>query len=191
VIAARLPVHHPPRWRLLVTAVDAQAGEHVTFDRDSGVALVDAITASCALPGVWPAATVAGRRHVDGGIRSPTNADVAEGHHVIVILVPIPTTGHVGETLDRERAALESSDVHVIAAHDASLAAIGANALHPARRVVALDAGGTQAERELDALAAKWSAPTRYASERSMPSSRRAGMARPRQQPGRMDRCRV
>jgi NTE family protein len=160
VVAARLPVQDWPHRRLLVTAVDAQAGELVIFDRDSGVGLVDAVTASCALPGVWPAATVAGRRYVDGGIRSPTNADLADGHDLVVILVPISTTGSVGETLDRERAALESSDVHMIAADEASLAAIGPNALDPARRAVALDAGGTQAERELDAVAATWSSPT-------------------------------
>ena len=160
VIAARLPVHDWPHRRLVVSAVDAQAGELVTFDRDSGVSLVDAVTASCALPGAWPATTVAGRRYVDGGIRSPTNADLADGHDVVVVLVPIPTTGYVGEMLDRERAALESSDVHIIAADAASLAAIGPNALDPARRAVALDAGGAQAERELDAVAAEWSAST-------------------------------
>ena len=161
VIAARLPLHDWPRQRLVVTAVDAEAGELVTFDRDSGLGLVDAVTASCALPGIWPTATVAGRRYVDGGIRSPTNADLAVGHDLVVILVPIPVTGYVRESLDRERAALGSSDVHVIAADDASLAAIGPNAQDPGRRGVALDAGGVQAGRELDALAAKWSAPIR------------------------------
>jgi NTE family protein len=160
VVAARLPVHEWPHRRLVVSAVDAQAGELVTFDRDSGVSLVDAVAASCALPGVWPATTVAGRGYVDGGIRSATNADLADGHDVLVILVPIPTSGYVGEKLDLERAALESSEVHIIAADAASLAAIGPNALDPARRAVALDAGGAQAERELDAVAAKWSAPT-------------------------------
>jgi NTE family protein len=160
VIATRLPVHDWPRRRLVVTAVDAQAGELVAFDRDSGVGLVDAVTASCALPGVWPATNLAGGRYVDGGIRSPMNADLADGHEVVVILVPIPTTGYVRECLDRERAALGPSDVHVIAADEASLAAIGPNAQDPGRRGVALDAGGVQAEEELDALAAKWSAPT-------------------------------
>ncbi len=160
VIAARLPVHDWPRQRLVVTAVDAQAGELATFDRDSGVGLIDAVTASCALPGLWPAAILSGRRYVDGGIRSPTNADLADGHDIVVILVPIPRTDYVRECLDRERAALGSSDVHVLAADDASLAAIGPNAQDPGRRGAALDAGGVQAERELDALAAKWSPPT-------------------------------
>lgn len=148
--------------RLVVTAVDAHAGELVCFDRDSGVGLVDAVTASCALPGVRPAAVVAGRRYVDGGIRSPTNADVAAGHDLVVVLVPIPTIGYVRDNLDRELAALRSSDVHVIAADDASLAAIGPNAQDPGRRGAALAAGRAQAERELEALAGKWSSPTGY-----------------------------
>jgi NTE family protein len=158
VIAARLPVHDWPRQRLVVTAVDAQAGELVTFDRESGVGLVDAVTASCALPGVWPATTRGGRRYVDGGISSPTNAILADGHDVVVILVPIPTIGYVRENLDRERAALGSADVHIIAADEISLAAIGPNAQDPGRRGAALDAGRVQADREFDALAAKWSA---------------------------------
>ena len=156
VIAARLPVHGWPRKRLLVTAVDAQEGELVTFDRESGVDLVDAVTASCALPGVWPAATVDGRRYVDGGIRSPTNADLATGHDLVVILVPIQLTDAFRARLDRETDVLSPSDVHVIAADDASLAAIGPNAMDPARRGVALGAGLAQAEREIDALAEKW-----------------------------------
>ena len=156
VIAARLPVHDWPRKRLLVTAIDAQDGELVTFDRESRVDLVDAVTASCALPGVWPAATLDGRRYVDGGIRSPTNADLAAGHDFVVIVVPIPLIDYFRERLARETASLSSSDIHVIAAGEASLAAIGPNAMDPARRGVALDAGLEQAEREIDALADRW-----------------------------------
>jgi NTE family protein len=156
VIAARLPVHDWPRKRLLVTAIDAQDGELVTFDRESGVDLVDAVTASCALPGVWPTAALDGRRYVDGGIRSPTNADLAAGHDFVVIVVPIPLIDYFRERLARETALLSSSDIHVIAADEASLAAIGPNAMHPARRGVALDAGLEQAEREVDALADGW-----------------------------------
>ncbi|MEK8105314.1 hypothetical protein NKG94_09235 [Micromonospora sp. M12] len=40
-----------PQRRLLITAVDASSGEFVVFDRDSGVSLVDAVGASCAVPG--------------------------------------------------------------------------------------------------------------------------------------------
>jgi NTE family protein len=68
VIASRLPVHTWPEHRLLVVAVDAESGERRVFDRTSGVQLVDAVAASCALPGVWPPVTIDGRRYMDGGM---------------------------------------------------------------------------------------------------------------------------
>jgi len=70
VIAARLPAHDWPACRLLITAVDAESGEFTTFDAASGVGLVDAVGASCAVPGIWPPVTIGGRRYVDGGMRS-------------------------------------------------------------------------------------------------------------------------
>src|SRR4051812_32776339 len=66
VIEARLPVHDWPEQRLVIVAVDAETGEPRRFDRASGVSLVDAVAASCAVPGVWPAVTIGGRRYVDG-----------------------------------------------------------------------------------------------------------------------------
>src|SRR5579884_2344317 len=74
VIVSRLPVHRWSQRRLEVVAVDALSGERVVFTRDSGVELVDAITASCAVPGVWPPATVNSRRYIDGGCYSVANA---------------------------------------------------------------------------------------------------------------------
>ena len=51
VIAARLPVHDWPSRRLAVVAVDAHSGESRVFDHESDVDLVDAVAASCAVPG--------------------------------------------------------------------------------------------------------------------------------------------
>src|SRR5262249_32647760 len=78
-VEGRRPVREWPRRRLLVTAVDAGSGEFVVFDRDSGVGVVDAVGASCAVPGVWPPVTINGRRYVDGGVRSAANVDLAAG----------------------------------------------------------------------------------------------------------------
>ena len=79
IIAARLPVHDWPFTPLKLTAVDAESGEFVVFDRSSGVGLVDAVAASCAVPGAWPCVTINGRRFMDGGLRSVANADLAAG----------------------------------------------------------------------------------------------------------------
>jgi hypothetical protein len=51
---ARLPVQAWPGRVVLLPAVDAESDEPVIFTRDSGVALADAVAASCAVPGVWP-----------------------------------------------------------------------------------------------------------------------------------------
>ena len=53
-VAARLPSQRWPQRPMLIVAVDAHTGEPVVFDRHSGVDLVDAVTASCAGPGVPP-----------------------------------------------------------------------------------------------------------------------------------------
>ena len=76
IIESRLPSHTWPERHLLITAVDAATGEFVAFDRNSGVPLVDAVGASCAVPGVWPPVTINGRRWIDGGVRGPVNADL-------------------------------------------------------------------------------------------------------------------
>ena len=55
VISHRLPSHHWPSRVLRVTGIDIDTGELVVFDSRSGVDLVDAVAASCAVPGVWPA----------------------------------------------------------------------------------------------------------------------------------------
>jgi NTE family protein len=75
VVAARLPVHEWPHRRLVVSAVDAQAGELVTFDRDSGVSLVDAVAASspCRASGPPPPLQAAGTSTVASARRrTPT-----------------------------------------------------------------------------------------------------------------------
>src|SRR5256885_8255756 len=78
-IAARLPVKRWPDRRVLLSAVDAATGELTVFTRESGVDVVEAVAASCAVPGVWPPVTINGRRYIDGGVRSPTNADLEIG----------------------------------------------------------------------------------------------------------------
>ncbi|MGH3805010.1 MAG: patatin-like phospholipase family protein, partial [Pseudonocardiaceae bacterium] len=67
IIEARLGGRTWPQRRLLVTAIDAESGEFAAFGQDSqvggaAVTLVDAVAASCSVPGVWPTTTIGGRR---------------------------------------------------------------------------------------------------------------------------------
>jgi NTE family protein len=57
IIGGRLRGAEWPERKLVITAVDAHTGEFRTFDRDSGVPLLHAVAASCAVPGVYPPAS--------------------------------------------------------------------------------------------------------------------------------------
>ena len=72
----------------MVTAVDAHTGELVTFDGNSGVDLVDAVTAATALPGSSPTIGINGIHYINGGVRSPDNVDLASGYANVVVLSP-------------------------------------------------------------------------------------------------------
>jgi NTE family protein len=79
LFGALLPLAGWPRKRLVVTAIDADSGLRAVFDVDSGVRLIDAVRASCAVPGVFSSVPIDERRYGDGGLRSPYNADLAAG----------------------------------------------------------------------------------------------------------------
>ncbi len=161
IIGARLPSVEWPQWRLIVTAVDAATGELVLLDSSAGVGLLDAVAASCAVPGIWPPATVAGRRLIDGGIRSVTNADLAQGCDRVLVLAPLPGTGSalLGPTLAEEVAGLERDGAVLVPAADAeALAAVGANPLVPATRGPAARAGMRQGTAVAAAVRGLWEA---------------------------------
>lgn len=148
VIASRLPVKQWPERRLLLSAVDALTGEVKIFDRESGASLVEAVAASCAVPGVWPPVTIGGRRYIDGGIRSGTHMDLARGCAAVLAVVPLPR-GFGPMTSAAEHARQleqQGSRVLVVSPDAAALRAIGRNVLDPRRRAPAAQAGRAQAQ---------------------------------------------
>lgn len=149
VIAGRLPSSSwPSEWELRITAVDCSTGSLTVFDRASGVALADAVAASCAVPGVWPPATIGGRRYMDGGVRSPDNADLASGCARVVIVSPLGANSEVPSLMSLADAVAglrdSGTEVTVISPDAASLEAFGANPLDPATRGPAAEAGYAQ-----------------------------------------------
>jgi NTE family protein len=155
-LAAQLPVQEWPRQRLLIAAVDAESGQRVAFDAASGADLVDAVTASGALPGIYPLVTISGRRYADGGVHSLYSADLAAGCELVTVLTPVPLSDYLRAKLDAEIAKLGGAQVHVVAADEESLAAIGPDALSADTARAALEAGMAQARREIGALRAAW-----------------------------------
>jgi NTE family protein len=145
VISARLPAADWPERDLRIPAIDALTGEAVIFTRDSGVTLVDAVTASCAVPGIWPPATIGDYRYVDGGVRSSTNADLAAAADQILLITPtLPDTPapSLGGDLRTELGTLSNSHTEVIHADQDSVALLG-NPLAIHTRAPAARAGRT------------------------------------------------
>jgi NTE family protein len=161
-IISRLPMRDWPERPLLVTAVDVASGELVVFDRDAGVPLPLAVAASCAVPMVYPPVSIDGRRYMDGGTRSTTNADLAAGHEAVLVVAPIanPGMGPLMPGLPSELATLgPGTRVEVITPDDAALAAIGPNVLDPAMRAGSARAGLVQGEAAAAKVMALWTAP--------------------------------
>lgn len=158
VIAARLPGEDWPERAFQVTAVDALTGEFVVFDRDGGVSLVDAVGASCAVPGVWPPVTINGRRYIDGGMRSPANADLAAGADRVVVIAPIPRSTRRAAGVAAQLSGLIAGGTSAVAVSPdrAARRAIGRNVLDPARRSAAARAGRAQAALVHRAVAEVW-----------------------------------
>ena len=153
VIEARLPAHHWPDRDLRITAIDTATGERVVFDASSGVELVDAVAASCAVPGTWPPVTIGGRRYMDGGVSSSIHTAVAADCDTAVLLVPAsesaPSPFSSGTAAE---IAAYGARSFAVFADDASLQAFGPNPLDPRCRIPSALAGRVQGRRVAAAI---------------------------------------
>ena len=153
VVEGRLPSADWPATPTKLIAVDCGSGEMAAFDADSGVSLVDAVAASCAVPGIWPPVTIAGRRYMDGGVRSADNADLAAGAERIVVISPLGMNSELPTWLPLRDVvaglAADGASVTVVSPDAASAAAIGTNPLDPETRVPAATAGRAQGQAGL------------------------------------------
>jgi NTE family protein len=147
------------------TAVDAETGEFVVWDNASKVGLARAVASSCSVPGVYPPVTINGRRYIDGGMRSGTNADIAKGHDLVVLVAlrvasgaDDPRAQRQREVLDREIKSLtdQGAKVELVTPDEASQAAFGANLMDARKRPAACDAGLAQGRALASALKGVW-----------------------------------
>jgi NTE family protein len=140
-----------PARELLVCAVRRRDGRRVVFGAP-GAPVTDvatAVAASCAIPGYFRPVTVDGSAYVDGGVHSPTNADVLAGHGLDLVVISSPMSVErtaLRATLDltarllwhryvtAERRALERRGTLVLAIEPggAALRALGVNTLSAA-----------------------------------------------------------
>jgi NTE family protein len=157
MIAARLPASEWPARRLLVTAVDAGSGEFTVFDSSSGAGLAEAVAASCAAPFAWPAISIGGRYWIDGGVRSPANADLAAGHERVVVIAPLTRGFNANVAGEVAALASDGAKVALVEPDEAAARYIGRNGLDPALRAPAARAGYAQAPAAAAQAAAVWS----------------------------------
>jgi NTE family protein len=154
------------------TAVDAESGDFMIWNEASGVDLVAAVASSCAVPGVFPPITVGGRRYMDGGMRSGTNADLAKGHERVLILTLMGrrpdgagADGAMAQRLERMRRNVErelsvlresGSSLEQIGPDAESAAAMGMDLMNPRRVYAAAQAGLRQGRTTAEQLRTFW-----------------------------------
>lgn len=160
---ANLPRFAWPETDFACTAVDAEDGGFRLWTKAAGVGVTRAVASSCSVPGVYPPITIDGRRYIDGGMRSSTNADMAAGYDVVVIVAV--RAGGTGEVAARIQAKLDEevltlqdggATVVVIGPDDASLEAFGPNLMDFRHRPAAAEAGLAQGKLQAGVLKSLW-----------------------------------
>jgi NTE family protein len=160
-----------PLW---INAVQLDTGRRVTFGRDVGHATVvaDAVAASCAIPAFFAPVLIDGVRYVDGGVHSPTNADLVAGLELDLVIVSSPmsiagagfrvaadqpTRRLARFALGREVARVRRSGTPVLTFQptDADLAVMGLNAMEESRRAPVTRSVYESTRRRLDANGAR------------------------------------
>ena len=154
-----------PLW---INAVELDTGRRVTFGRDTDrvAGVADAVASSCAIPAFFAPVVIDGVRYVDGGVHSPTNADLVAdiGLDLVVVSSPMsiadigfrvaadqPARRFARFALGREVARVRRSGTPVLTFQPtgSDLAVMGLNAMQEARRGPVTRAAYESASRRL------------------------------------------
>jgi NTE family protein len=161
---ANLPDNAWPERAYACSAVDTADGRFQLWTKDSGVGLTRAVASSCSVPGVYPPITLAGARYMDGGMRSSTNADLATGHELVVV-IQVRTGAAAGAMAQAYAARFEAeletlrqggAKVVVLSPDEVSQGAMGVNLMDFRKRSAAARAGLAQGEAQAAELAGAW-----------------------------------
>lgn len=170
---------HPATY---VVAVDLGDGQRTAFGKRVGVGSIerrpplrDALRASWAIPGWFPPVRIDGRLWTDGGVASPTSADllVDESLDEVVVVAPMASTKQgrrrgfarveglvrraMTRTVDVEVAQLERAGVAVLRVEPSAedLAAMGPNLMDRSRRLAVLESSLRTTRRTIGAARAR------------------------------------
>jgi NTE family protein len=153
-----------PAKPYVCTAVDASDGSFVPWTKDAGIGLARAVASSCSVPGIYPPVSFRGNRYIDGGMRSATNADLAKGYDVVVIVsvtmrsTPSFISGVFQRRFEGELQTLRESGsrVEVIVPDEGAFDAFGTNLMDASRRGPSAQAGLLQGRHAAARMADFW-----------------------------------
>ncbi len=100
----------PLEWspKLGIVSIDVETGEPKLWSAADGAELLRAVASSCAVPGMFPAVEINGAHYVDGGLWSPTSAQLLldsgladKGIDSVVIISPLGGDDWIGQFGDR------------------------------------------------------------------------------------------
>lgn len=156
-----------PERPLTITAVDADSGEFQPWDRTSGAPFHAAVASSCTVPGLFPVVPINGRRYMDGGVRSTTNADLAGGYDTVLVIAPIGARQDGIDPLSRRLSEAEiealtagGSRADLVFPDAPSLEAMGINRMDATRQKITAEAGARQGRELASQIADIWSTTT-------------------------------
>jgi NTE family protein len=145
------------------TAWDVDSGEFTVWSAASGAPLERAVASSCSVPGIFPPITIDGHRYMDGGVISASNAQLAEGADVVVVISVtsriIPDfRDQLAVSLDREIAELRANGaaVELIEFDDATAQAAAGDLMSTASSAAVAATGLLQGKAEADRIGAVW-----------------------------------
>lgn len=86
-----------PEGDLRICSVRREDMSRTVWSSDDGIHLTDAVASSCSVPGYATDVEIKGSMYIDGGLHSPTNADVLVGRELdLVIVLSAMTPERVG-----------------------------------------------------------------------------------------------
>jgi NTE family protein len=152
------------------TAIDVLTGALQVWDQSSGVPLPRAVASSCSVPGVFPPITIGGARYMDGGMRTPTNADLAAGHDAVIVVscMALALPEGMSDPMFEAMSSQLEAELAVVRDSGAALEVVGpgpefldisgwgANLMDPSRAADAYQAGLRQAAVEAERLRSVW-----------------------------------
>jgi NTE family protein len=157
-IRPQLPVREWPEKPVRLFATDALTGRTTGFGADSGIELLRAMAATCALPPLFPPITIGEGRWMDGGVRSTTNVDLMGDCRRVVALALIPKGPGASPSAVDQRAALTAGGARaaVLVPDREALRAFGRNPLDASRIPGVVRAGRRQAAEHVEQIRAVW-----------------------------------